>query len=150
MLGPLLRYLRFLGYDTLAATEIGPGGPGEDTRLLRLAKDEGRVLLTRDRDLARRGGMLVSHDDVLDQVATLTRAGLIEPVLRLNRCSNCNTPLQPATEEEVATAPFTGRKTGSGFLWCPACRQLYWSGSHVDHLSERLDQVARMRRGPRE
>lgn len=148
MLGPLVRYLRFLGYDTTAATELGPGGPGEDTRLLRIAADERRILLTRDRELSRRGGVLVSGGNVIDQVAALTRAGLVEPVLRLDRCSLCNTPLRSATEAEVGTVSFAMWQDGCRYLWCPACYRLYWSGSHVDRLSERLDQVARMARSP--
>ena len=106
MLGPLVRYLRFMGYDTLAATELGPGGPREDSALLRLAAAEGRVLLTRDRELAGRGGVLVRGDDVLEQVAALARAGLVEPVLRLDRCSRCNTLLRPAAPDELAAAPY--------------------------------------------
>jgi len=144
MLGTLVRYLRFLGYDTRSATEIGPGGAEEDNLLLRLAVEEGRILLTRDRELARRGGILVPEDDVLDQVAALARAGLVEPVLRLDRCSRCNTPLRPATRKEADTAPFVAGRDETRFLWCPACRRLYWSGSHVDRLTERLDRVARM------
>lgn len=149
MLGPLARYLRFLGHDTLAANDLGLGGPGEDTGLLHLAADEHRILLTRDRELARRGGVLVHDGDVLDQLAALVREGVVEPVLRLDRCSRCNTLLRPATDEEVGTFPHAERPEKSRFLWCSTCSQLYWLGSHVDRLTERLDQIARMAGPPR-
>lgn len=139
MLGPLVRYLRFMGYDTLAATELGPGGPGEDSALLRLAAAEGRVLLTRDRELAGRGGVLVEGDDVLEQVDWLTRAGFVEPVLRLDRCSRCNTLLRRARAEEITAAtylPVDG--TPREFFRCDSCGRLYWAGSHADRLAERL------------
>ncbi len=142
MLGPLVRYLRFLGYDTLAATELGPGGPDEDTVLLRRAVDEGRVLLTRDHELARRGGILVPGRDVLEQVAALTRSDLVEPVLRLTRCSVCNFPLRPASTSEIAAAPYAPFKPGeTEFFWCDPCGHLYWFGSHAADLAARLRSV---------
>ncbi|NLB01623.1 MAG: hypothetical protein GX837_11830, partial [Methanomicrobiales archaeon] len=27
---------------------------------------------------------------------------------------------------------------GKEFSWCPACRKLYWMGSHGHHLEQRL------------
>ena len=144
MLGPLVRYLRFMGYDTLAATELGPGGPREDSELLRLAADEGRVLLTRDRELAGRGGVLVRGDDVLGQIAALARAGLVEPVLRLDRCSRCNTLLRPAAPDELGAAPYLpADRDGRTFFRCDACDRIYWAGSHADRLAERLDRITR-------
>lgn len=142
MLGPLVRYLRFMGYDTLAATELGPGGPQEDSELLRRALAEGRILLTRDRELAGRGGVLVSGDDVLEQVAALARSGLVEPVLRLDRCSRCNTLLRPASTSEIAAAPYAPSNPGdSEFFWCDPCGRLYWFGSHAEDLAARLRTV---------
>ena len=144
MLGPLVRYLRFMGYDTLAATELGPGGPQEDSELLRRASAEGRVLLTRDRELAGRGGVLVPAGDVLEHVAALARAGLVEPVLRLDRCSRCNTLLRPARADEIAAATYlpADREVGD-VSCCDNCGRLYWIGSHADRLDERLRQIAR-------
>ena len=142
MLGPLVRYLRFMGYDTLAATELGPGGPREDSELLRLAAREGRVLLTRDRELASRGGLLVDGDDVLGQVAALSRAGLVEPVLRLDRCSRCNTLLRPARPDETAVATYLPADHASRtVVRCDSCGRLYWAGSHADRLAERLERA---------
>ena len=144
MLGPLVRYLRFMGYDTLAATELGPGGPREDSELLRLAAHEGRILLTRDRELAGRGGMLVSGGDVLEQVAALVRSGLVEPVLRLDRCSCCNTLLRPAAPDELTAVPYLPGDGGSRMFYrCDACGRIYWAGSHADRLAERLDRINR-------
>ncbi|MEN6517793.1 MAG: Mut7-C RNAse domain-containing protein [Methanospirillum sp.] len=142
MLGPLVRYLRFMGYDTLAATELGPGGPHEDSELLRRASAEGRVLLTRDRELASRGGVLVPGDDVLEQVAALARSGLVEPVLRLDRCSRCNTLLRHASASEIAVSPYAPSNPGdSEFFWCDSCGRLYWFGSHGEDLAARLRTV---------
>ncbi len=47
-LGKLARYLRLLGFDTLYRNDY------EDASLARLASEERRILLTRDRDLLKR------------------------------------------------------------------------------------------------
>jgi uncharacterized protein with PIN domain len=82
MLGTLCRYLRFMGYDTISANALSPGNSSEDTLLIRIAHDEGRVLLTRDRELASRAGpegILITSDDVIGQVTQLRDAACIDP-----------------------------------------------------------------------
>jgi len=51
MLGKLARYLRMCGYDAAYALDRGLEA---DEDLLAVARDEGRQLLTRDRQLADR------------------------------------------------------------------------------------------------
>lgn len=145
MLGTLTRYLRFMGYDTRSANALRGGDPAEDTRLLAMAEAEGRILLTRDRELARRGGdraVLVRAADVMDQVRQLTEAGLIDPCVRMTRCSLCNTPLRPATRQEIRSAGYAPRdRSEQLFFWCPHCRKLYWEGSHGRDLARRLRPI---------
>jgi len=142
MLGTLARYLRFMGYDTRSASDLPSGNPGEDSVLLRIAREEGRILLTRDRELARRGGRGAIHldgGDAAEQLRTLIRSGLVEPVLVMDRCSLCNTPLRAAAATEVAGAPYAPPvEAGFEFSWCVRCGKLYWMGSHGRRLAERL------------
>jgi uncharacterized protein with PIN domain len=142
MVGTLTRYLRFMGYDTESANDIAPGNTKEDTLLLGRAHREGRILLTRDAELARRGGeiaVLVRGEDVMDQIQQLTGLGFVELQLRLSRCSLCNTELRDASDEETGSADYAPRdKAGFSFYWCPHCRKLYWNGSHGKRLEERI------------
>jgi uncharacterized protein len=142
MLGTLCRYLRFMGYDAESAQSIRAGNPKEDTLLIRTAEQKGRILLTRDRELARRAGaraVRVSGDDVLLQVGQLVEQGLIEPELRLNRCSICNGLLRPARDHEISSAPYAPKNRGDfSFFWCRTCRKLYWLGSHSRNLEKRI------------
>jgi hypothetical protein len=142
MLGTLCRYLRFMGYDTLSANSLREGNRREDTLLLDLADRTGRILLTKDRDLAERGGeraVLVMGSDILDQVRELTRRGLIVPEIRLTRCSLCNRLLRPATGDEIAGTDYAPRnRTGLRFFWCRNCSKLYWMGSHGENLEKRI------------
>jgi uncharacterized protein len=149
MLGPLCRYLRLLGYDTLDTNRLQPGNPREDSEIIRIASTESRVILTRDRELARRGSdtaVLLSGNDVLDQVRDLVRLGLITPRLVLDRCPLCNSLLRPATPEEVQGTSYAPAVAPvSGYHWCPDCSHLYWEGGHCTLIRERLNQ--RIHRG---
>lgn len=143
MLGTLTRYLRCMGYDTLSANTFPGGDPKEDTFLLSLALEEGRVLLTRDHELARRGrnrAVLICSDDVLDQVGQLTALGLVTPMVVTSRCPLCNGLLSPATAGQVASAASYAPADLQGipFFWCRHCSRLYWEGSHGDDLQRRL------------
>jgi len=142
MLGTLCRYLRFMGYDTISANALSQGNSSEDTLLIRIAHDEGRVLLTRDRELASRAGssgVLITSDDVIGQVTQLRDAVRIDTEVRMTRCSLCNTPLREASPFEIAHADYAPKdNTGFAFFFCPNCEKLYWNGSHGKRLSERL------------
>jgi len=142
MLGTLTRYLRFMGYDTISANGFGLGCSDEDTRLLILARNERRILLTRDHELARRGTdctILVVPGDVLIQVQQLVDLGLIQRRLSLGRCSLCNTLLREATDNEAQSAHYAPHnRVDYKFFWCDTCKKLYWNGSHGKHLHKRL------------
>lgn len=144
MLGTLCRYLRFMGYDTESASGYAEGNTREDTLLLKRAHAEGRILLTMDRELARRGGdcaVLVEEKEVMDQVRGLARTGLIVPGIRLTRCSLCNTLLRPARPDEIVRSGYAPKDTrGLAFSWCPRCRKLYWQGSHGKDLEKRIKE----------
>jgi len=143
MLGTLTRYLRFMGYDTVSANGFGEGNPDEDSRLLALAHDEHRILLTKDHELARRGNdlaVLVTEGDVLAQVQQLVDMGLVERRLPMSRCSICNTVLREAREDEIGAATYAPcDRDGYTFFWCEQCGKLYWNGSHGKSLSRRID-----------
>ena len=149
MLGTLTRYLRFMGYDTASANGLAEGNSKEDTLLLGIAVREHRILLTRDAELARRGGahaVFVRPEEVMAQVQQLIDLGLVERRITMSRCSLCNTPLREAGEEEVAGADYAPRdRTGFVFCWCEHCRKLYWNGSHGRNIGERIDRELRER-----
>jgi uncharacterized protein with PIN domain len=142
MLGTLTRYLRFMGYDTLSANSLRSGNAAEDTILLRLAHEEDRILLTRDRELARRGGahaVLLTSEDPVSQIEQLSALRLIHPELVMSRCSICNTLLRPAAAEEIRGASYApSDRTDLEFSWCEVCGRLYWMGSHGRSLRRRL------------
>jgi uncharacterized protein with PIN domain len=145
MLGPLTRYLRFMGYDTTSANGLAPGNRKEDTLLLGLAVQENRILLTGDAELARRGRertVLVRAGDVADQVRQLAGLGLVNPRSEFNRCSLCNTLLREAAAAEIDGTPYApAMQDGLSFFWCETCRKLYWNGSHSTRIAGTIEQI---------
>lgn len=119
MCGTLATYLRMCGYNAAYALDRGIE---TDDRLLALAAEENRTLITRDRDLVARaqreweteGGetgtdvdaVLLTERDVLDQLRELRAAGFAVTLAdEPTRCGACNGPVEritPRTEADPA------------------------------------------------
>lgn len=126
MLGKLAKWLRILGYDVLYARDL------DDHALLALARAEGRTLLTRDEELARRSrGILISSDDWREQLRELSKLIRLEKERLFSRCLECNTPLEQVKREEVAdrVSPYL-LASQAEFGRCPRCQRIYWKGTH--------------------
>jgi hypothetical protein len=139
MLGSLGRWLRLMGYDTAIAQHE------PDTELVRRARIEDRVILTRDRELTRRAGvrtLLIEHDTLQDQLAQVGQALNLPSPQPGTRCPRCNEPLQAASLTDVAgdVPPYVLR-TQTSFHRCPACRCVYWRGTHWQRITERLARL---------
>jgi uncharacterized protein with PIN domain len=147
MLGTLTRYLRFMGYDTTSANGLLEGDPKEDTILLAIARQEHRILLTKDAELARRGdtsALLVRSDDVMEQVQQLIDRHLVKRRLAMSRCSLCNTELREANTCEIQKTTYAPKDWRDlSFFWCRNCKKLYWNGSHGKQLEQRVERELR-------
>lgn len=143
MVGRLARYLRFVGCDTVYAR-----GWSDDV-IVETSRREGRVLLTRDRALARRASMVVLLTGVhlVDQWKAV-RAAFPEVPEEIGfvRCTECNGRLTPyRTPEEgprPATVPWERVAEGLPLYRCEECGHLYWEGSHVARLRAQLRKWA--------
>jgi len=142
MLAALARWLRAAGHDAALAPPAAP-----DRSLIDLARAEGRVLVTRDRTLAGEAGdvpaVLLPEGSLDDQAAALGRALHLDWRLApFTRCMMDNATLRPATAEEIAAMPETSRNRPGPFRACPRCSRLFWPGSHVRRMAERLERWA--------
>jgi uncharacterized protein with PIN domain len=145
MLGSLARWLRAAGYDTALAA-----GGLADEALLALCREEGRVLVTKDRRLVARTeaegtpAVLLAGDELAAHAHALTdRLGIDWGFAPFTRCQLDNTLLRPATPDEIARMPASARKRPGPFRACLCCGRLYWPGSHVRRMQARLDALAR-------
>jgi uncharacterized protein with PIN domain len=139
MLGTLAKWLRILGYDTEYDARLN------DNQLVRLARGEGRILLTRDTGLLRRKGFrgLFIESEILEEqlLQVLDAFGL--PAHNLfSRCAVCNTPLEEVPKHEAwgQVPPFVFQ-TQEKFSLCPECDRFYWRGTHWKRMLERVKQL---------
>ncbi len=136
MLGRLAKWIRLLGYDAAYFREIS------DAALLRLAREENRVLLTRDTGIMERRAVrlgqvkavLIKRDGWREQLAQLAgELGLRPSPAR--RCAVCNHELSTARLEDVKElVPPYVRHTQRDFRRCPACGRIYWPATHWDRI----------------
>mgnify|MGYP003576701787 FL=1 len=203
-LGRLASYLRLLGFDTLYRNDY------EDDALLRISRDQHRILLTRDTGLLKRsaithGAFLHATDPRRQLREVLDRFQLDARIAPFSRCARCNGTVElldtapdehdpdreppgerdPSSGEPERRDPDTGEpdrrdpgraprerdpatppairepvrrgpeKHGRGsvvpssvrgghagaFSQCRECGQVYWPGSHLVHLRQRLAEV---------
>ena len=143
MLQRLGRWLRAAGYDTA----IAPSG-SDDRRLVEQARDQDRWLITRDRHLARfRNGdgrvVLLQANDTTTLAAELSEHFDIDWLHRpFTRCLDCNTPLHPATAEQLEAVPREALAIDPAAWYCPTCDKVLWRGSHVRRMRHTLENFA--------
>lgn len=141
MLAGLARWLRAAGHDTA----LGPAG-ARDRELLAQAEREGRIFVTRDRSVTQiktTAEVWVLPAAGLDAEAAALRArGLDWRLAPFSRCVMDNTPLESASPDDLLRMPEESRVLPGPQRTCPACRRVYWPGSHVRRMQARLEQWA--------
>jgi uncharacterized protein len=138
MLGRLARWLRILGNDTC----YNPAW--DDAHIIRIARAESRILLTRDRELARRSvaSLTLIKSEQLDE-----QLGQLQHEFRINcksepRCPICNSQLQPITKEEAwDQVPLYAFIDNQTFSRCLGCGRFYWPGSQWRRIRATLETI---------
>jgi uncharacterized protein with PIN domain len=140
--GKLARLLRMMGCDAL----LFKGH--DDGALVKQALAEGRVVLTKDgqvfqRRVARLGRLKtlrIEEEDPLVQLRQVVGAFHLKyDYAPFSRCLECNQLLEPRAKEEVKglVPPFV-YENQEEFRQCPACKRLYWRGTHWEHMGQVL------------
>ncbi len=140
MLGRLAKWLRVLGQDVIYGAHLSGYG------LIRAARKENRLILTRDRALKQKQPpelIFIERDCYADQLRQVLTACHITSVTRLfTRCLECNTPLQPIVKESIKErVPPYVFATQERFSWCPDCRRIYWPATHQQRMTEELKKL---------
>lgn len=144
--GKLARWLRMMGYDTLFFSDI------EDGHLVDMAMKEGRVVVTRDTQIAKRrvaanGSLkvILSRDDDPKQqlLQVLKELNLDCRQLQFTRCLECNQRLVSRSKEEVKdlVPPYVFR-TQTQYMQCLSCSRIYWQGTHWQRMKRALEEIA--------
>ena len=143
MLGTLAKWLRIFGFDTLFADSNI-----EDGKLLKLAKDEERILITRDKNLiidARRENIKVIKiisTDINDQLRQVLKNTKIDENFFLSRCLLCNNLVEKISKKNVKKiVPDRVYENNKKFWYCKFCDKIYWKGSHFENMIQKIKQL---------
>ena len=141
-LGALARLLRMAGFDTLYDNAY------RDDEIECIAREEERVLLTRDRELLKRRtvelGCYIHALEPSEQLRELfARLHLAGDVRAFTLCLHCNAPLRHVEKEEVlAQLPPRVSANHDEFTTCDTCHRVFWKGSHHARMRDLLEGVA--------
>jgi len=138
MLGKLAKYLRFMGYDTYY-----PTGRMSDDEIMEIARKEGRILLTRDKELAKRsGGIYIKSENYEEQLKFVINRFHLNTDSLLSRCSICNVPLVKVGKREIKDkVPEYVYEHQDEFYMCPKCGRIYWYGSHTERIERKIREL---------
>jgi len=147
MLGKLTRWLRMLGHNVKYSNAT------EDKELIRIAKTEGRVLLTRDLELYQQAtsrdvkAFYVEGAKESERLANLAKRFKLELEIdvKISRCPRCNTKIKRVEKNAVKVKiPKNTFLKYEEFWQCPKCAQIYWRGTHWKRINKTLDEARKI------
>jgi uncharacterized protein with PIN domain len=137
MLGRLAKWLRVLGQD------VAYGGHLSGAGLIRVARQENRIILTRDRRLRGQAqqSLFIESDNFREQLRQVVSTfHLIRNNNLFKRCLICNSSLQPRAKASVKGAvPEYVFASQEDFFWCADCRRIYWPATHQQKMLRELE-----------
>jgi len=135
-LGKLARLLRMIGFDAAYGNDM------DDDSIVRAARAERRIVLSRDRGLLKRRavthGYLVRSLSPRQQLAeVLARFDLAGQVRMFGRCMSCNAVLARVSRISVLDhLPPAVAETCTEFSRCPGCGKVFWRGTHWERMKK--------------
>ena len=140
MLGKLAKKLRLLGYDSLYSSNM------DDDKIIQLAKNENRILLTKDVPLCHKAkkqqflAVQITSDDEIEQFQEINEKASFGKCTvggGSSRCPVCNGELQHIEKNDVSEKVPTGVFENMKDFWnCTKCEKIYWEGTHIKNLQQ--------------
>jgi len=141
MLGKCAKWLRILGFDTLFFSKA------EDNRLIRIAREQDRILLTRDTGIVEKANQIkvlfIQSEYWKSQVRqVLDELDIKKQVKPYSRCIECNVVLKPLSKKKAKNlvAPFVYERSDS-FALCPKCGRVFWPGTHHSDMNFKIEDI---------
>jgi uncharacterized protein with PIN domain len=143
--GKLVKWLRMMGYDTQFFTG------DDDWEMIISALNEGRVILTRDTQIMRRGviangrlkAILIQSEEPRLQMQQVVDTLSLDCQSNLfTLCLECNQSLEERTKPEVEgrVPPYVFQKHDK-YMGCPSCHRIYWKGTHWRAMIRKLETL---------
>ena len=143
MLGTLAKWLRIYGFDTIYAnSEI------DDDEILKITKEENRILITRDKNLNHRSRreniktIKISSTEIDTQIKNVLKDKQIRKDKILSRCIMCNSLVNEIKKEKIiGKVPKRIFENNNKFWFCPKCSKIYWKGTHYENMIEKIKKL---------
>ena len=145
MLGNIAKKLRLLGFDSLFFSNI------DDEELLKIAKSESRILITKDEQLSniskkRQVAFIrITANDEVEQVLQISKSIKLDQCkidVNSARCSLCNGELRFIQKNNVTDKIAVGvLETNNEFWECMKCKKLYWEGTHIRNMQKFVSKL---------
>jgi uncharacterized protein with PIN domain len=126
-----------MGYDTVIADSSL-----HDCEVLGIARDQGRILLTRDKSFMRNSlAYYVRSRDLGEQLTDIVgHFGLEVSFPEKTLCPVCGEALRKASREELGSK-VPDRVRSDTYWQCLGCGKAYWKGGHWEKIRGRLQTV---------
>ncbi|QUC64529.1 Mut7-C RNAse domain-containing protein [Nitrosopumilus sp. K4] len=145
MLGNVAKKMRLLGYDSKYDADI------DDDKLIEEAKNEDRVIVSRDESLVRKSkkaglkSILVSrHDEIGQFLEIINSSGIAISQINgdIARCPKCNSNTEVVLKSSVKELiPPKVFEINEKFWKCKGCNQVYWEGTHITNLQRFVMEI---------
>jgi len=143
--GKLVKWLRMMGYDSLFFNG------NDDSDMVRQALADYRIILTRDSGIMKRRvvnngrlrAVLIKSEVPEQQMRQVINTLKLDCQFRpFTLCLECNEPLVERKQEEVRDrVPPYVFKTQRQYMECPACRRIYWRGTHWKAMMRKMERL---------
>jgi len=145
MLGNIAKKLRLMGYDSKYLANI------EDNELIRLAKNDNRIIISRDEDLIRKAqktglkSILIKKEEEISQFREIIN-NLNLKIFKINgdraRCPKCNSKTQSIVKKDIyKKIPTKVLEYNDKFWKCKSCDQIFWEGTHIKNLQKFVGEL---------
>ncbi|MCD6573754.1 MAG: Mut7-C RNAse domain-containing protein [Thermoplasmata archaeon] len=140
MLGSMAKWLRILGYDTKYVKNM------KDEEIAKIAREEERILLTRDKKLASKfkNSIYLENNGLKNQLRRIIKelALEIDDKNLLTRCIICNEKIEKIDKEKVkGMVPEHVYESHEEFYICPKCKRIYWIGTHFKNMKKFIESI---------
>ncbi len=145
MLGNIARKLRLMGYDSRYLADIG------DDELIKLAKNDKRIIISRDEDLIRKAikigvkSIFIKNKKEIEQFREIINK-LNLKIIKINgdrsRCPKCNSQTEPINKKNIyKKIPDKVLEYNDKFWECKVCDKIFWEGTHIKNLQEFVGEL---------
>lgn len=143
--GRLTRFLRIFGFDTIYAEDVENSAP--DNTLLEYAIAHDRIIITRDlpfHQKAKERSIYLEGEGVYNYLNQIKQKLNLEYDFSMSnaRCSICNGILKKVEDNETVRTRVKEDTYNhyNEFYQCIECEKVYWAGSHVNKILQKLKE----------